>query len=68
MRLFKVRTSSINKKQKNAKVGINVSKIAEKPAKCYKIHITDQKPTNHYQNNPQKIQYHSQTSEPKKRF
>ena len=31
---------------------LKFSKLAEKPAKWYKIHINNQKPTNHYQNNP----------------
>ena len=39
--------------QKIAKIRLKFSKIAEKPAKCLKkVHINDQKPTNHYQKNP----------------
>ena len=51
--------------QKIAKIRLKFSKIA---AKRYKIHINDQKPTNHNQNDPKILkikQYLNQTSKPK---
>ena len=53
MRLFKAHVKQYNraKSKKIVKTRLKFSKIAEKPAKWYKIHTNEQKPTNYYQNN-----------------
>ena len=53
MRLFKAHTKHYYKTK--SKKLLKFSKTAERPAKWNKIHINDQKPTNHYQNSPKNI-------------
>ena len=54
MSLLKAHTKQYNKKCKKEKNRPKFGKRAEKSAKWYKIHVNNQKPTNHYESNPEK--------------